>query len=190
MKKEKIETKIEPNFATHFLNNKYIISILIFVAIMVIIKARLHLLSFPLERDEGEYAIFGSLILDGHSPYSIAYNMKFPGTYYMYALIMGFLGKTLMAIHLGLMILVLISMILLYFIAQSYISKLGAVVTMFTFGILGTSWTILGQAAHATHFVSFFALCGITSILWKSKSSRFKLIKIFFAGIFFSLAFI
>lgn len=190
MKKEKIETKIEPNFATHFLNNKYIISILIFVAIMVIIKARLHLLSFPLERDEGEYAIFGSLILDGHSPYSIAYNMKLPGTYYMYALIMGFFGKTLTAIHLGLMILVLISMILLYFIAQSYISKLGAVVTMFTFGILGTSWTILGQAAHATHFVSFFALCGITSILWKSKSSRFKLIKIFFAGIFFSLAFI
>jgi hypothetical protein len=34
----------------------------------------------PLERDEGEYAYAGPLILQGIPPYQIAYNMKLPGT--------------------------------------------------------------------------------------------------------------
>jgi len=49
--------------------------------ILLILIARLHLLSVPFERDEGEYAYMGTLILDGHSPYTFAYNMKYPGTY-------------------------------------------------------------------------------------------------------------
>lgn len=35
----------------------------------------------PLERDEGEYAYAGQLMLQGIPPYQLAYNMKLPGTY-------------------------------------------------------------------------------------------------------------
>ena len=42
---------------------------------------RLRLLNFSLERDEGEYAYAGQLMLQGIPPYELAYNMKFPGTY-------------------------------------------------------------------------------------------------------------
>ena len=41
---------------------------------------RLRLLDFPLERDEGEYAYAGQLMLQGIPPYKLAYNMKLPGT--------------------------------------------------------------------------------------------------------------
>jgi len=46
---------------------------------------RFRLRDFPLERDEGEYAYAGQLILQGIPPYQLAYNMKLPGTYAAYA---------------------------------------------------------------------------------------------------------
>ena len=65
------------------------------VATLVIVAAvRLRLLNLPLERDEGEYAYAGQLMLQGIPPYQMAYNMKFPGTYASYAIIMGLLGRT------------------------------------------------------------------------------------------------
>src|SRR5205814_80959 len=54
----------------------------------VVIAIRIRLLGIPLERDEGEYAYAGQLILQGIPPYKLAYNMKFPGTYAAYAVIM------------------------------------------------------------------------------------------------------
>ena len=51
-----------------------------FVVLALVAVGRLQLLNFPLERDEGEYAYAGQLILQGIPPYELAYNMKFPGT--------------------------------------------------------------------------------------------------------------
>ena len=42
---------------------------------------RLRLLDVPLDRDEGEYAYFGQLLLAGVPPYADAYNLKAPGIY-------------------------------------------------------------------------------------------------------------
>ena len=41
----------------------------------------------PLERDEGEYAYLGQLILKGIMPFKIAYSLKFPGGFFMYAVV-------------------------------------------------------------------------------------------------------
>jgi len=49
--------------------------LLILTAVLII---RVRLADIPLERDEGEYAYFGQLILEGIPPYSLAYNMKLP----------------------------------------------------------------------------------------------------------------
>src|SRR5438309_11353815 len=80
----------------------------IFLAAIVlglVIAIRIRLLAIPLERDEGEYAYAGQLILQGIPPYSLAYNMKLPGTYAAYALIMALFGQTIRGIHLGLLLL-------------------------------------------------------------------------------------
>ena len=67
------------------------------VVLLVLLLAafiRFRLLDMPLERDEGEYAYAGQLILQGIPPYELAYNMKLPGTYFVYALGMAVFGET------------------------------------------------------------------------------------------------
>ena len=54
--------------------------ILAIIVFGLVIAIRIRLLGVPLERDEGEYAYAGQLILQGVTPYTLAYNMKFPGT--------------------------------------------------------------------------------------------------------------
>ena len=52
--------------------------VLSLLVIALAIAIRLRLLGVPLERDEGEYAYAGQLMLEGIPPYKLAYTMKFP----------------------------------------------------------------------------------------------------------------
>ena len=170
-------------------NNKFIYFLLGAVILFVFI-ARLHLLSIPLERDEGEYAYMGRLILNGHPPYTLAYNMKLPGVYYMYALIMAVFGQSVAGIHLGLAFVSIISMLLVFLISKQFVSKAGAVIASSIFGIMGTSFTLLGQAGHATHFVTLFALFGIYTTLGIYSKNKRSSVNFLLVGIFYSLSFI
>src|SRR5512146_175486 len=78
--------------------------ILLGIIILFVVFVRARLLEVPLERDEGEYAYMGQLLLQGVPPYGEAYNMKFPGTYLMYALIMALFGQTAQGIHIRLLL--------------------------------------------------------------------------------------
>src|ERR1051326_3081130 len=69
--------------------------------ILLVFAIRARLRQMPLERDEGEYAYAGQLILHGVPPYKDAYNMKLPGTYAAYALIMAVFGQSASGIHIG-----------------------------------------------------------------------------------------
>src|SRR5262244_1838921 len=74
------------------------------LVILLISGIRFRLRDFPLERDEGEYAYAGQLILQGIPPYQLAYNMKLPGTYAAYAAIMAVFGETPRGIRIGLLL--------------------------------------------------------------------------------------
>ena len=89
--------------------------ILLAVVVAVVVFIRIHFLAIPLERDEGEYAYAGQLMLQGIPPYQLAYNMKFPGVYAAYALIMAMFGQTSVGIHLGLLILNISSTVVIFF---------------------------------------------------------------------------
>src|SRR5512136_3438095 len=84
--------------------SKYRPWIAVAIVIAFVAAVRIRLLQIPLERDEGEFAYMGQLMLQGIPPYLLAYNMKFPGIYAAYALMMAIFGQTIAAIHLGLMI--------------------------------------------------------------------------------------
>ena len=89
------------------------------VAVLALIAMiRLRLLNFSLERDEGEYAYAGQLMLHGIPPYKLAFNMKFPGTYAMYALIMALFGETPAGIHFGLTIIPTLTALMLYWLGK------------------------------------------------------------------------
>ena len=71
--------------------------------LLFVVVVRIRVLPVPLERDEGEFAYAGQLILEGIPPYQLAYNVKLPGIYAAYALIMAVFGQTPSGIHLGLL---------------------------------------------------------------------------------------
>src|SRR3977135_182202 len=75
--------------------------ILVGLTVLLVLVIRVRLREMPLERDEGEYAYAGQLMLQGVPPYKEAYNMKLPGTYAAYALIMVVFGQTPSGIHVG-----------------------------------------------------------------------------------------
>src|SRR5688572_22922280 len=70
--------------------------------LLLTFAVRVRLREMPLERDEGEYAYAGQLMLQGVPPYKLSYNMKLPGTYAAYALITAVFGQSASAIRLGL----------------------------------------------------------------------------------------
>src|SRR5437764_11931410 len=96
-----------------------VVWIALFAAVCFICAlVRIRLLDLPLERDEGEYAYAGQLMLHGIAPYKLAYNMKFPGTYCAYAVIMLSFGQTIRGIHLGFHVVNLANLALFLFLGR------------------------------------------------------------------------
>ncbi len=156
------------------------------VVILCISLIRFRLVNIPLERDEGEYAYIGKLMLDGTPPYTEAYNMKLPGTYGMYALIMEFFGKTTSGIHYGLLFLNIATIIFLFLAFKKLFNSPVALYAACVYGIMAVSPTVLGFAAHATHFVSFFV--AVALFFLSRFYERRKLLFAFLAGIMFGLS--
>jgi len=149
---------------------------------------RWRLLEMPLERDEGEYAYAGQLILQDIPPYQLAYNMKFPGTYAAYAAILAVFGQTVRGIHLGLLFVNALSVILLYLITAHLFGTLAGVIAGSSYAFLSTHQVVLGLAAHATHFVVLAALLGLMPLLRAEETRRTALF--FWTGIAFGVTFL
>jgi 4-amino-4-deoxy-L-arabinose transferase-like glycosyltransferase len=158
-------------------------------AVIAVMIVRYQAASVPLERDEGEYALMGQLILEGVPPYREAANMKLPGIYYAYSAILAVFGQTAKGIHLGLMVISFLSTVILYFIARPLLGNFGAALASAAFIIMSADLSVLGLSAHATQFVVLFALAGIWSILASSKSKN-ELPILFIAGFCLGLSFL
>ncbi len=138
---------------------------LVVAAILLTGAIRLRLLDVPLERDEGEYAYSGQLMLEGVPPYSAAYNMKFPGTYAAYALIMAAFGQTIGGIHLGLLLINVATVLLLFALGRRLLGDVAGAVAASSFALLSVSQMVNGVFAHATHFVMLPVVAGWLLIL-------------------------
>lgn len=139
--------------------------VLVTTVILFFSLIRIRLRDVPLERDEGEYAYAGQLMLQGVPPYLLAYNMKLPGTYAAYAAILAVFGQTPAAIHVGLLIVNAASTLLVFLLGLRLAGALAAAVAAASFALLSTSPSVLGLAGHATQFVILPALAGILLLL-------------------------
>lgn len=151
----------------------------------VVITIRTRLLGVPLERDEGEYAYAGQLILQGVPPYTLAYNMKFPGTYAAYAAIMSIFGQTLTGIHLGLILVNGATIILIFLLGRQLVNSVVGLAAGMSYAVLSVSPSVLGFAGHATHFVLLPALGGTLLLLKATDRQAFGLL--FASGMLFGL---
>jgi len=162
-----------------------------FLVGLVILGAGLvrgRLLSFPLERDEGEYAYIGQLMLQGIPPYQAAYSMKLPGTPAVYALMMAVFGETIEGIHRGLAVVNAITILLIFLLARRLFDARAGVVAAATFALLCVGRGSMGMAAHATQFITLFAVAGIVALLWAYDTARDWIF--FAAGVLLGMAFL
>ena len=139
--------------------------IIVGITILLVFAIRVRLRQVPLERDEGEYAYAGQLMLQGIPPYKEAYNMKLPGTYAAYALIMAIFGQSASAIHIGVALVNAASILLIFLIGRKILDEAAGVVAAISYALLSTSPSVLGLAGHATHFIVLPALGGTLLLL-------------------------
>lgn len=163
--------------------------ILFLLGSIILVFFRYRLVDMPLERDEGEYAYMGNLILKGIAPYQDAFNMKLPGTNIMYALIMLIFGKSYSGIHLGLLLINIATVYLLYLsfnklFKNGYLAAASAVL----FGFMSLSMNYLGFAAHATHFVTFYV--ALSLFFYSNFQTNKSFVNAFLVGLFIGMAFL
>ncbi len=130
-----------------------------------LVALRWRLLDVPLERDEGEYAYAGQLLLAGHAPFDGAYNMKLPGIYAAYAAVMAVFGQTDVGIHLGLLVASLLSTVFVYRIGERLFDAWSGLIAAAFFALLSLSPAVQGMFANSEHFVLPLALGGLLVLL-------------------------
>ncbi len=161
---------------------------LVLLAILTCAFIRYRLRAMPLERDEGEYAYAGQLILQGIPPYQLAYSMKLPGTAAAYALLLAALGQTPSAVHIGLIFVNAATSLLVFFLASRLFGFLAGAVACASYALLSANPSGLGLAGHASHFVVLPAIAGILLLLDAMESN--KTWQFFCSGLLLGLAFV
>ncbi len=184
--------------------------IVVAFAVLLTLGVRWRLRDMPLERDEGEYAYAGQLMLQGIAPYKAMYSQKLPGTFAAYAVFMAVFGQNASAIHVGVALVNAASVILIFFLGRRLLDDVAAAASAVSFALLALNPWVLGLAGHATHFVVLAALAAILVLLracdasstrgdGRSPSSNHNLVFAFFrhpstlyvlSGLLFGLAFL
>ncbi len=159
----------------------FLVLLLLCVALL-----RLRLLDVPLERDEGGFAYMGRLILQGGTPYVDAYDFKPPGLYIAYAAIMRIFGESARGIHIGLLLIDLVTTALVFIVARRRCNATSALTAATVWGVLSTAPGVLGFAAHATHFVVLWTMAGIA--LLPRPEGKENILRTLAAGCCFGLA--
>jgi len=158
------------------------------VAVVVVAAAaiRLRLLDVPLDRDEGEYAYFGQLLLDGVPPYAGAYNLKMPGIYGAYALVLAVFGQTPAGIRAGLILVTSATTVCAYLLGARLGGSAIGVLAAAAFAAQSLNPKILGIAAYAEHFALLPVAVGALVLLRVAAARR--PLGLLAAGLFLGLA--
>lgn len=167
---------------------KYWPALCLVLILALVATVRIRLLSVPLERDEGEYAYAGQLMLEGEPPYKLVYNMKMPGIYAGYALVMAVFGQSAVGIRLGFLLVNFGAIVLIYFVGRHFLDRAGSIAASAVYALLSASPNVQGINAHATHFVVLAALGAILVLLRAQKSGRLR--GFFWSGLLFGVAFL
>ncbi|MGD9020302.1 MAG: glycosyltransferase family 39 protein [Lysobacterales bacterium] len=176
------------NRLTKLASNQALSWLLLALVILAAAAVRFHLLDVPLERDEGEYAYAGQLLLQGIAPYAQVYNMKMPGIYATYALVMSMFGETHVGIHLGLLLVNAATTLLLFLLVRRLFDGFTAVAAAACFAFLSLGQPVQGIFANAEHFVLLPAIGGILLLARGIESGRCP--TLFIAALLLGLAFL
>lgn len=140
----------------------WIILAIIIAAAMLL---RLKVMDIPFERDEGEYAYAAQLLLKGVPPFKEAYNMKFPGIYAIYSLILLIFGQTDWGVRLALAFVNAGTIIIVFLIGRKLFDPPAGLAAAACFAMLSFLPSVHGIMANSEHFVLLFSLAGILLVM-------------------------
>jgi hypothetical protein len=167
---------------------RYACYVVLFLVLAAFAALRFHFRNLPLERDEGEYAYMGQLMLQGIPPYQSAFTMKLPGTCAAYAAMMAVFGQTAAGIHIGMMVVTTLCTLLVFLLGKRLYGLLTGTISGITYVFLAIRPGVLGMDGHATHFVVLMALAGILFLL--RAIAQGKTVLFLLSGLAFGLAFL
>jgi hypothetical protein len=170
------------------LNLRKFWSAAVILLVLLAVFVRVRLLNTPLERDEGEFAYAGQLMLQGVPAYSLACNIKLPGIYAGYAAIMAVFGQSTAGIHFGFLLVNLGTLALLFFLARRFLSWAGVLVCCASYVLLSLSPHLVSLAGHAAHLVVLAALGGLLLLLRARENGTSR--DMFLSGLLFGVAFL
>jgi hypothetical protein len=153
-----------------------IFSICLGLIILAIYLLRINFLDIPLERDEGDYALAGKLILEGAKPYVDVFEQKPPGLFYSYALVASLFGTTVAGFKMGFMVVNMLTVALIALGIRLLINPLAGIVGAATFAILSLNPYASGYAIQAEHLLIFFVSIAFFSLCYYYKKGYFYLL--------------
>ncbi len=160
-------------------------AILGILALLTVIL-RWKYLEIPLERDESVYYYIGKTALDGGRPYFDFYEMKPPGLFYSYALLVALFGYSGVGAHLALLFVSLSNMVFTYLIASKLGGKSMAAVAALAFVFFSLNPGASGLYLVAEHVALLWGLPGIW--LAMSYPDKPSISRLLLSGIFLSLS--
>jgi len=159
---------------------------LVLLIVIVTGALRFRLLDIPLDRDEGGYAYTAQLILQGIPPFERAYDMKMPGLYYVYAIILTVFGQTTQGIHFGLLLINAATIVLMFVLGRRLLDTAAGVMAAGSYAIMSLSQHVEGFSANAEHLLVLPMLAGIILMLRAIATGRKR--DFFLSGILLGLA--
>jgi hypothetical protein len=160
-----------PTFRKFFANTNLVF---LFLVILIVLFVRLRLLNIPFERDEGEYAYAGQSLLQGLLPYRDFYNMKMPGAYFAFALIIKYLGHSAIAIRFATICINFANAELVYRIAKTRLQSDESTIAASVYLLLSLTYEAQGWVSNSEHFVLTPALIGIYALSLVEKAPFLK----------------
>jgi len=143
--------------------------LILIIVLLVVVMIRIRLLDIPLERDEGEYAYAGQLILQGVVPFQ---EVRMPGVYGVYAFIMAIFGETPAGIHTGLLFFNMGAVGFLVLLGKKLFNLMAGVAAGAGFAVLSLSQSVQGVFAQNEHFVILPVLLGLWVLLKAASADR------------------
>lgn len=136
------------------------VAVLALLALFMTIT-RANFFDIGMERDEGIYAYFGKLVLNGKIPYIDFYETRFPCIFYMYALLVGIFGYNIKGVAMGILVLNLGSMVLLYDLSRRWFNRPAGLIAAASFACLSLAPAVSGFTRQSEHIVVFWELLGV-----------------------------
>lgn len=172
--KNKTVNKAGLNKYFNFTRDEKISYILLFGTLFLVWLIRSNFYDIGFERDEGAYSLYGKLLLEGKIPYKDFYEQKFPGIFYFYAFMVAIFGDTVRGMHIGFMLLNMLTVVFLFFASKRLFSNMAAVVTAVTYAVVSLTPNLSGFTIQGEHGVAFFVSLGILFYSFTVQNPSFK----------------